>query len=282
MIWLTPGLFFVCVTLLVYLVAPLLRVRADIFLQEALKQAETAVDSLYMEFHARQVLYAAAISSVACLLFGLLLSGGVLLFGLLFGVAGYFLPKLFFKVQLKRRREKLNAQLVGAIELLSNALKAGANFTRGLKLIPQEMSAPIAQEFALVLKEMELGVKQEEALNNLARRVESKEYLLVATATNIARESGGNLAEIFDRIAKTIRDRNKMLGKVKAQTAEGRMQGIFVGLLPLILGAGLMVVDPEMVKPMFTTTTGHIMLIAIVVMELLGAYFINKVITIDV
>jgi len=100
-----------------------------------------------------------------------------------------------------------------------------------MALIPKEMAAPIAQEFNLVLKEMEVGIALNEALNHLNRRVQSDEYALVATATNIVRESGGNLAEVYDRIAQTIRDRQAMRGKIDAMTSEGKMQGIFGGQL---------------------------------------------------
>lgn len=273
--------FFLCVALAAYLLAPLLRVRADHLLEQSLKQAEGYLDALYMDVQAKQVLYFAAMASAAGFLLGLLLSRGSLVAGAVLGAAGYFAPSLYFKLQRKRRREKLNEQIVAAIEMIANALRAGTNFTQALALVPKEMPAPIAQELTLVLREMELGVSLEEALKHLAKRVQSEEYDLVVTATNIARETGGNLAEVFDRIAHTIRSRNEVLGKIQAQTAEGKMQGIFVGALPLLLGAALLVLDPDQVKPMFTTTLGYVMLAAVLLLEAMGAYFIKKVITID-
>jgi tight adherence protein B len=275
-------LFALCVGIAMYVLLPLLRFRADRFLEQAIKQAEANLDALYMEVQARQVLYLTLLSSFLGLLLGLALTDGSKIAGLIFGAAGYFLPKLYFKIQIKRRRDRLNGQLVSAIELVSNALKAGTNFTQALAMIPKEMPAPIAQEFDLVLREMELGVTLDEALNNLVKRVQSNEFELVVTATNIAKESGGNLAEVFDRIAKTIRERNSMLGKIEAMTSEGKMQGIFVGLLPLGLGGALALIDPETVRPLFTTPQGYIIIGAVIVMELMGAFFIKKIITIDV
>lgn len=282
MLLLIISLFFTCVTLLAFLLIPLLRSRADHFLSQSLKQAEAYVDSLYMEIQARQVLYAAAMVSLASFLFGLLLTDGSLLPSLLFAVAGYFMPSFYFKLQRQRRRDKLNEQIVSAIEMVSNALRAGVNFTQALALLPQEMPAPIAQEINIVLREMELGLTLEEALKHLIKRVQSEEYELVATATNIARESGGNLAEVFDRIAQTIRDRSQVLGKIRAQTAEGKMQGIFVGFLPLLLGVAMLLLDPEMMKPMFSSLLGYAIIGAVLVLELMGAYFIKKVITVEV
>jgi len=275
-------LFALCIGIATYALLPLLRFRADQFLKQALKQAEANLDALYLEAQARQVLYFTLLSSVLGLLLGLALTDGSKVAGLLFGAAGYFLPKLYFKIQINRRRDRLNSQLVSAIELVSNALKAGTNFTQAIAMIPKEMPAPIAQEFDLVLREMELGVTLDEALNNLVKRVQSEEFGLVVTATNIARESGGNLAEVFDRIAKTIRERNSMLGKIEAMTSEGKMQGIFVGLLPLGLGGALALIDPETIRPLFATPQGRIIIGAVIVMELMGAFFIKKIITIDV
>jgi tight adherence protein B len=272
----------VCVTLLAYSFIPLLRVSADQIMNQSLRQAENYVDSLYLEIQAKQVLYVTVAASLAGFMLGLLLTGGSWFVGLIFGVTGYFLPGLYLKLQRKRRRDKLNEQIVGAIEMIANALRAGTNFTQALTMIPKEMPAPIAQEAAIVLREMELGVSMEKALRNLAARAQSEEYELMTIATNIARETGGNLAEVFERISKTIRERNEILGKIQAMTAEGKMQGIFVGLLPFVLGAGLMVIDPNMMKPMFTTTLGYVLLGAIIALEAMGAYFIKKVITIDV
>ena len=166
--------------------------------------------------------------------------------------------------------------------MMANALKAGSNLPQAIGLIQREMNPPISQEFALILKEMAVGVTLEESFNNMSKRVGSEEFEIVITATNIARETGGNLAEVYERIGKTIRDRNEMLGKIKALTAEGKLQGIFVGLLPFVLGGILTLIDPEMMRPMFTTTLGYILIGVVVIMELIGAYFIKKIITIDV
>lgn len=282
MLWLILLLFFVCVVLLTRMLVPAFRLRADRFLQQALQKVESDVDVVYLELEAKQVLLATVVSTLAALLFGLLLTDGVLLMGLMFGVAGYFLPKVYFRTQRIRRLHKLEDQLVTAIEMLSNALKAGTNLTKALAMIPAEMPPPISQEIALVLREMEVGRRLEEAMANLSRRVKSEEFDLVVTAINIARETGGNLAEVFDRIAKTIRERKEIIGKIKALTAEGKMQGIFVGLLPLFLGVVLTFLDPEMMKPMFTTTWGYFLLGCIVVLEVLGAFAIKHVLQVDV
>lgn len=282
MAWLILLLVFISVTLLIYELIPILRLRADTFFQQALKQAESDVESLYLHFQAKQVLHLTMICTLTLLVIGLIVSKGSFIFGALMGVGGFFLPKSFFYIQKARRKDKLNAQLVGAIEMLANAMKAGTNLPQALKLVPQEMGAPISQEFALLLREMELGLKLEDALNNLVKRTESSEYELVATAINVSRESGGNLAEVFDRIADTIRERSLMLGKIKTLTAEGKMQGIFVGVLPFLLGILMMVIDPDKMVPFFTSFIGYVLLGVVLLLVLMGMFFIRKITTIEV
>lgn len=282
MIWVIFLLIFISVTLLIYELIPVFRLRADTFFQQALKQAESDVESLYMHFQAKQVLHLTIICTLTFLVIGLIVSKGSFIFGALMGVSGFFLPKAFFYIQKARRKDKLNAQLVSAIEMLANAMKAGTNLHQALQLIPQEMETPIAQEFAVLLREMELGLKLEDALNNLVKRTESSEYELVATAINVSRESGGNLAEVFDRIADTIRERFLMLGKIKTLTAEGKMQGLFVGVLPFLLGILMMVIDPDKMVPFFTSFIGYILLGVVLLLVLMGTFLIRKITTIEV
>lgn len=277
MIWITFGLFFICFTLLTYVLSRVLRLQAE----SILKQAESDLDALYLEMKAKQILYVTIAASVFALIFGFIVTK-ILVFAILCGVAGYFLPKLYFRLQHNKRRDKLNSQIVGAIEMLANALKAGTNFIQAMEMITQEMVPPISQEFSLVIREIQLGLKPEEALNNLARRVGSEEFELVVTATNIARETGGNLGEVYDRISETVRSRHTVLGKIKSLTAEGKMQGLFVGALPFIMGGLFTLIDPESMAPMFTTPLGFILLGAVVFLCLIGNFLIRKVSTIDV
>jgi tight adherence protein B len=262
---------------LFYYTAQLLQMKADTML----KQAEVDLDELFLQVQAKRVLYLTAASIVLLALFGLLLTRSPVI-ALILGACGYFMPKLFFSMQRAKRFDALNSQLVAAIDMMANALRSGFNLPQAIQLIQKEMGPPISQEFAMLTKEMAVGVLLEDALDHMNKRVGSEEFAIMVTATSIARETGGNLAEVYQRISKTIRDRKEMLGKIKALTAEGKLQGIFIGLLPFILGGLLTVIDPEMMRPLYTTTLGYILIGIVIVMELMGAYFINKIITIDV
>jgi tight adherence protein B len=134
-----------------------------------------------------------------------------------------------------RRLAAFNLQLVDALVSMSNALRAGFSIQQAFESIVKEGKKPIAQEFSVFLQQMRIGVRFEDALKNLEERVGSEDLTLMVRAVEIARQTGGNLTETFDRIADTIRERSRIEGRIKALTAMGRLQGIVVGLIPVFL-----------------------------------------------
>jgi len=222
------------------------------------------------------------------LLSAVVITGFVFLFtgrffiGLIFGIPGLFLPKVIARILYKRKIDKFNNQLIDGLSSIANSLRAGSNFHQALEVLVRESSAPMSEEFAQVNREIRLGIPVAEALNNLAERVESRELHISVTAINIARETGGKLAEILTNIASTMRERNRLQGKIKAFTAQGRMSGIVVGSLPILLGFVLYLMDPEMMKPLFTTPIGYILIGLVVFMLITGGFLIKKIITIDI
>jgi len=246
-----------------------------------LESAESDLAELYSQFQSKQILNLTIYAVIAMILFGFILTRNIVI-ALIFGVCGYFIPRLLLKRQQSKRLNAFNKQLVSAVDLMANSLKSGFSLPQAFEMITKEMKPPISQEFEMVVKENRMGIPLEEALINLQKRMQSEELDLIVTAINIGRETGGNLAEIFGRMAKTIRDKDIMLGKIRALTSEGKMQGIFVGALPIILGLALTLIDPEMMRPMFTTTIGYILLGLVVFLEVIGAIFIKKIITVDV
>src|SRR5262249_29248151 len=160
-----------------------------------------------------------------------------------------------------------NAQLTDALQQMSNALRAGLTFQQAMDQVGRESSAPLRQEFGLFTKEVKLGVPVEEALVNMAARVGSEDLELVATSTNIARQLGGNMAEMFETIAATIRERFRLEGKINALTSQGKLQGWIVSLMPLAIGLVLNARNPELMEPMFDTAFGYIVVSGIIALE---------------
>lgn len=197
-------------------------------------------------------------------------------------LACWFIPSIFLKAKTRSRIKTLNEQLGDAIVLISNSLKAGYSFFQAVDAVSKEMSGPISEEFTQMQKEINLGTTTEQALENLANRVESDDLDMVVTAVLIQRQVGGNLSEILDNISTTIRDRVKIKGDIKAITAQGRMSGIIISVLPVGLGIVLYIINPEHISLLFKEQLGIAILVFSGIMELTGIFLINKIVKIEI
>lgn len=195
---------------------------------------------------------------------------------------GWLIPALLLKARIKKRLKFLNEQLGDALMLISNSLKAGYSFFQSIDIVARDMPGPIGEEFAVLQKEISLGLATEKALENMVHRTASDDLELVITAVLIQRQVGGNLAEVLDNISSTIRERVKIKGEVKTVTAQGKASGIIISLLPVTLGFILYLINPEHIKILFTDPMGIAILIFSIFMQLIGIYFINKIIKIEV
>ena len=169
-----------------------------------------------------------------------------------------------------------------ALTTITNSLRTGFSLPKAFQLIAADMPKPICQEFGIVVQELRLGIETEEGLNNLLERLPSQDLDLMVTSVAISNQVGGNLAEVFDRIAKTIRERHRIEGRIDALTAQGKIQGILVSLLPIFVAVMLYWIDPEMMRPLYMTLVGRMVIGAMIVMEALGFFFIWKITNIEV
>lgn len=211
----------------------------------------------------------------------LVLLTGKLITALCGGAVSFIIPFLILKIRIERRTKDFNNQLGDTLVLIANSLRTGYSFMQAVEMVSREMPKPISEEFTRVLKEMNLGVNTEEAMNNLAKRVDSDDLDLVVTAVLIQRQVGGNLAEILDNIAGTIRERVKIKGKIKTLTAQGRISGIIVSLLPVCVGLLIYMINPEYMRVLFTHPMGKAMLFAGVFSQIMGIVFIRKIVNIE-
>ncbi|MEO0529283.1 MAG: type II secretion system F family protein [Planctomycetota bacterium] len=197
-------------------------------------------------------------------------------------VALVFMPFAWVIMKRKKRMKKFAAQLPEALELVARALRAGHSLGAGMNLVGAEMSPPIAKEFSRTFEEQNLGMPLEEALDNLCDRVPNLDLKFFATAVVLQRQTGGDLAEILDKIGRLIRERFKIWGQVQALTGEGRLSGIVLLALPPALFAAVYQMNPDYLMLLFTDDMGKKMLIGGIVMQLLGAVVINKIINIRI
>ena len=204
-------------------------------------------------------------------------------------VVGFFLPRFYVKRRQGGRLNSFNKQLPDTITLLANALRAGSSFLQAIELVVRESRPPISTEFQRVIREVNLGLPFEQALENMVRRVESEDLDLMATAISIQYQVGGNLAEILDSIAYTIRERVRIKGEIRTLTAQQRISGYVVAFLPIGLAGFLFIIAPSFMQPMFDPAvnisgipTGIILIGVGLTMMFVGFMFIRKIVDIEV
>jgi tight adherence protein B len=202
---------------------------------------------------------------------------------------GFFLPRFWLKRRQNGRLNAFNKQLPDTITLIANALRAGSSFLQAIELVVRESRPPISTEFARVIREVNLGLPFETALENMVRRVKSDDLELMATAISIQHTVGGNLAEILDSIAFTIRERVRIKGEIRTLTAQQRMSGYVVGFLPIGLAGFIFIAAPKFFDPMFDShigvgglPAGVIILFLGGVMMFIGFMLIRKIVDIEV
>lgn len=210
-----------------------------------------------------------------------LLTGNLVAVGLC-AVAAFFIPRRVLRIIANRRLRQFELQLPDALLMIVGALRSGASLPLALESVSHEGKPPISQEFELLLREMRLGVDFAVALRNLERRVPLADLSLVTAGMSLSREVGANLAETLDSIAKTVRAKVQMEGKIRSLTAQGKMQGLVMSGLPLLLILVLKVMEPEAMEPLFTTWYGYATLGVIAVAIAIGYHFISKITSIDV
>jgi tight adherence protein B len=195
---------------------------------------------------------------------------------------GYMLPRFYVGRRIGGRLSAFNKQLADTTTLLSNSLRAGSSFLQSIELVSRESPAPMGEEMGRVVREVNLGLALEEALNNLVRRIKSDDLDLMVTAIGVQQQVGGNLAEILDTIAFTIRERVRIKGEINTLTAQGRMSGYLVAFLPIGIAVALNFINPAFMEPLFTQLLGQILLGVGIVMMVIGFFAIQKIVSIKV
>lgn len=208
--------------------------------------------------------------------------GGRIFFALFFGGLGYFVPRVFVLWRRRQRLDAIDDQLVDALRLMSNGLKAGLSLQQVLELAVRETKPPIADELARVIKEIHLGRLMDDALRRFAERVPLEDVRIVVDSILTLRETGGNLSETFDVVANTIVDRKKVSGKIKSMTAQGMAQGFIMCLMPPGMLLLFSFIDPTYTAPLFNTILGWVTLAVITALDLMGLWAMLKIVSIDV
>ena len=198
------------------------------------------------------------------------------------GVLGYLAPAFYVSGKKRGRTNKINAQLTEMLGLIANSLKSGYGLMQSFEFAAKQVQPPLGTELKQMLRDANLGMSAEDALMALGERIDSADLDMVLTAINIQRSVGGNLAEVLEQVAFTMRERERIRGEIQTLTAQQRMTGIVIGGLPIGLGLLFMVINPDYMTLLFTETSGKVMLVLAVGLEIVGAVTIKKILAIDV
>lgn len=197
------------------------------------------------------------------------------------GIIGFAIPPVLVQHTRKKQQEEFNKQLAESLTIMENSIKAGFTFQQAMESIAAEMQPPIATEFARSLREMRYGISMEDALRHMVDRVKNKDLDLLVCAVLTSAQVGGNLSEILSVIADTVKDRIKIKADVRVLTAQGRMSGLIIGLLPVVLILILMLVNPDYFGSFFESQIGKIMMVVAAGMETAGFLVIRKLVDIQ-
>jgi tight adherence protein B len=205
-----------------------------------------------------------------------------LLLALVIAGVGAISPSLALRVALGRRSDKLREQLPDVLTIMASSLRAGHSFLQSLDAVAKEIAPPAAAEFQRVVAEIRLGRPAEDALEALAERVGSPDFKWAVLAVNIQREVGGNLAEILDNVADTLRERAMLRRQIRVLTAEGRLSAWVLTLLPIAIGLYMGAANPDYIGVLFKEAIGWVMLGTAASLLVLGVLWMRKIVDIDV
>jgi len=217
----------------------------------------------------------------AIILFVLLLFLVNFLIAFLVACLFYFLPRFLAERKTRLLEEQFKEQLLAGVELIAGSLRSGLSFQQTLAYLVKELPQPLAGEFKEVLDKIMLGVTVEKALLELSSRHKDNNLEVVVTSVIISRETGGNLAEVLSKVSDNMRENARLEGQIKTLTAQGKLSGVVIGVLPFLLLLFLCLLDGEMFLPMFSTNLGKAFMVLAILLEITGIFIIKKVTKIE-
>lgn len=245
------------------------------------KQAEHLLDQADVRMRVGTLFLLMGVLFVFGILIGVAVHRGFIA-GLLLGVILFISPLLYLSYKKQQRLKKFTAQFPDSLEMIARSLRAGHAFTSAMEVVAQEMPDPVAKLFRIAYDEQSLGLSVQESLVNMNERVNSIDLAFFVTAVNIQRETGGNLSEILEKLATTIRERFRILGQLRVYTAQGRLSGYILAVIPLILALIIWVINPKYLEVLIKTELGIYLIAAAVILQLLGFYVIRKIVNIQI
>lgn len=227
--------------------------------------------------------FSLCVLGISIITFGLLLNWIIGFFlGFILAFFSFRVPKIFIDFFVEKRIKQYQSQMVDGLQLLSNGIRAGLSVPQALGMVVGEMPAPLSEEFNVILQQNRIGVPLEECFDNLCKRIPTEDNDMFVSSVNILRESGGNLAEVFDTIVLVIRERIRLQQKIDTFTAQGMFQGVTIALMPLFIGLIYTANDPDSMTRVFSHPLGIILVIVALTLDIVGFLVIKKVVKIKI
>lgn len=249
--------------------------------QEAMFE-RVLVQQLLMDIHPRVAMGLSVMGVLICALTGYLLLDGHTVAMFVGAAIGVAFPPVTLKHLETRRRRRLEAQLVDALTTLASGVRAGLTLVQSMELLVTNSAGPVKQEFAQLLREYHMGLDLNQCMRNASNRIGLKNYRLVFTAIEMHRVRGGDTGESLDRIAESIREIQRLEGKLDALTAQGRMQAWMMAAMPFVLLGIFYLIDPQAVTLLFTEPTGKVLLLIALALIVAGFLWIRRIMAVDI
>lgn len=280
-IYLIAVLIFISLVILIYALYPFLERLLQNWQKKRIEKVSPKLDKMFIDISPQKLLLIDIISPLAAASLAFFVTRRFWI-ALLAAFAGLVIPTFIIKHLEALRRMRFSGQLVDGLMLLSGSLKAGLSLLQAFEALVEEMPPPISQEFSLVVRQNRMGVSLEDCLGKLKTRMASEELDMIVTAILVAKDTGGDITTIFSNLVTTIRERNKLLGRVRALCMQGRLQGRIMMALPIVFGYGVYKLDPTFFNVLLSDPQGRWLLIYAVISEIIGIVLISRMSKIEI
>lgn len=240
------------------------------------------LETMFIFLNPKRVMNISIVIMFLAFLVTLIMTRMNLLVSAIMGVVGLLVPRIVLNYYMKKRRKTFEAQFVQGLEYLSSSVRAGLSLVQALEALVENSAPPLSQEFDLLLREYRIGIPLNEAMQSLARRVNSDELNLMVYSVIITRELGGDVSEIFEHLADVIRERHRVMERIDTLTAQGRLQAMVCGAIPFFLYGLLFLWQPEFVQPLFETRVGQIAIYAVCLFQVIVILMVRRLMNIKI
>lgn len=280
-IYLIAILIFISIAIFIYGFYPLFERLLQNWQKKRVEKVSPKLDKMFIDISPKKLLLIDIVNPLAAASLAFFLTKRLWI-ALLAAFAGLVIPTFIVKHLEILRRRRFSGQLVDGLMLLSGSLKAGLSLLQAFEALVEEMPPPISQEFSLVVRENRMGVPLEDCLSKLKTRMASEELDMIVTAILVAKDTGGDITTIFSNLVMTIRERNKLLGRVRALCMQGQLQGRIMMALPIVFGYGVYKLDPTFFNVLLNDPQGKWLLAYAVVSEIIGIILISRMSKIEI